>query len=101
MINMPRTTAKNKFYYTYILESLKDSKRYVGYTTDLNKRFKQHCEGKSFSTRSRLPFKLIYCEICLNEEDAKRRERFFKQTKGRRFITKRLKSYYAQRYDNL
>ena len=65
---------------------------------------KEHNEGKSFSTKPRLPFKLIYCEVCLIEEDAKRRERFFKQTKGRRFITKRLKSYYnpmEPRYHNL
>ena len=92
---MPRTTTLNKFYYTYVLESLKDRKRYVGYTTDLRKRLEEHNEGKSFSTKPRLPFKLIYCEVCLDEEDARRREQFFKQTKGRRFITKRLKSYYT------
>ena len=92
---MPRTTPKNKFYYTYILESLQDGKRYAGRTSDLRKRLKEHNSGKSFSTRPRLPFKLIYCEVCLNKEDAERREHFFKQTKGRRFITKRLKSYYT------
>lgn len=91
---MPRTTAVNNFYYTYVLESLKDYKRYVGYTANLQKRLKEHNQGKSFSTAPRLPFKLIYCEVCLDEEDAKRREHFFKQTKGRRFLTKRLKSYY-------
>lgn len=91
---MPRTTTDNIFYYTYVLESLKDYKRYVGYTADLRKRLKEHNEGKTISIKSRLPFKLLYYEACLNEEDARRREDFFKQTKGRRFITKRLKSYY-------
>ncbi|PIV42049.1 MAG: excinuclease ABC subunit C [Candidatus Nealsonbacteria bacterium CG_4_10_14_0_2_um_filter_40_15] len=95
---MPRTTVLNKFHYTYVLESFKDHKRYVGYTANLRERLKEHNAGKSFSTKPRLPFKLIYCEVCLNEEDARRRESFFKQTKGRRFITKRLKGYYAQYY---
>ncbi len=94
---MPRTTAADKFHYTYVLESLKDHKRYAGYTVNLRKRLREHNQGKSFSTAPRLPFKLIYCEVCLNEEDAKRREHFLKQTKGRRFITKRLKSYYASK----
>jgi len=80
-----------KFYYTYVLMSLKDGKKYVGYTDDLRRRLKQHNSGKSFSTKSRMPFKLIYYEACLNKDAAKRRERFFKQTKGREFITKRLK----------
>lgn len=94
---MPRTTTKDKFYYTYVLESLKDHKRYVGYTSDLRKRLKEHNDGKSFSTKPRLPFRLIYYEACLNKEDAKRRERFFKQTKGRMSISKRLKLYYISK----
>ena len=94
---MPRTTATNEFHYTYVLESLKDHKRYVGYTNNLQKRLKEHNQGKSFSTAPRLPFKLIYCEVCLNEDDARRREHFFKQTKGRRFITKRIQSYYTSK----
>jgi putative endonuclease len=90
---MPRTTAY-KFYYIYVLESLKDGKRYIGYTNDLKKRFEEHNSGKNFSTKPRIPFKLIYYEACLEKEDAKRREKFFKQTKGRESITKRLKKYY-------
>jgi len=93
---MPRTTAF-KFYYVYILESLKDGKRYVGYTSDLRKRFEEHNDGKNFSTKSRIPFKLIYYEACLEKEDAQRREKFFKQTKGRESVTKRLKKYYEIR----
>ena len=39
------------FYYVYILESLKDKELYVGYTTDLIKRFKEHNRGLNFSTK--------------------------------------------------
>lgn len=84
-------TLNNKFYYTYVLKSLKDSRRYICYTDDLRRRLEEHNNGKSFSTKGRKPFKLIYYEACLDKEAAKRRERFFKQTKGREFLTKRLK----------
>lgn len=78
------------FFYTYILESLKDGKRYIGYTNDLKRRLEEHEKERSFSTKSRLPFRLIYFEGCLDEEDAKRRERYLKTTQGRRFIGLRL-----------
>jgi len=55
------------FFYVYILESLKDQKHYTGYTNDLKRRLEEHKKGLSFSTKFRLPFKLIYFEGCVNE----------------------------------
>ena len=81
------------FFYTYILESLMDKKLYIGYTHDLRKRIEEHKKGKSSPTKTRLPLMLIYYEACLNETDAKRRERYLKTTKGRRFLGLRLKEY--------
>ena len=72
------------FYYVYVLQSVKDGNRYVGYTNNLKNRVKEHFGAKSFSTKSRLPFKLIYFEACLSQEDATRRERYLKTTQGRR-----------------
>lgn len=85
------------FFYIYILESIKDKKRYVGYTTNLARRIEEHKKGLFFATRPRLPMKLIYFEACTNEEDAKRREFYLKTTRGRRFLAKRLKSYYQSK----
>lgn len=82
------------FFYIYILESAKDKERYVGYTSNLVRRIEEHKKGLSFSTKSRLPMKLIYFEACTNQEDAKRREIYLKTTRGRRFLAKRLKTYY-------
>ena len=82
---MPSNTTSNMFFYTYVLESLKDGLRYVGYTANLKKRIKEHQEGYNFSTKFRRPFKLIYFEGCLNQQDAKRREGYLKTTQGRRF----------------
>ena len=91
---MPRNTTSRVFFYTYVLESLKDGNRYMGYSTDLRRRLKEHEQGLNFSTKFRLPFKLIYYEACLNQNDAKRREKYLKTTAGRRFLTLRLKDYY-------
>ena len=77
----------------YVLESQKDGKKYIGYTNNLKKRLEEHNKGLSFSTKPRLPLKLIYFEGCLNEEDAKRREHYLKGTQGRRFLGLRLIKY--------
>lgn len=90
---MPGSTTSNKFFYVYILESLKDGNRYIGYTKDLRKRMKEHNSGGSFSTVYRRPLRLIYYEACLSENDARRREGYLKTTGGRRFLAKRLRDY--------
>ena len=90
------TTSSVFFYYVYILESLKDGERYTGYTNNLKKRLEEHKKGLSFSTKFRLPFKLIYFEGCLNQKDAKRRENYLKTTQGRRFLGLRFSEYKRQ-----
>ncbi len=94
---MPSSTTSNCIGWVYVLESEKDDLRYIGFTSDINNRLKQHFRGKVFSTKYRRPLKLIYIEGCSNVEDAKRREKYLKMTGGRRFLVKRLKSYYRQR----
>lgn len=66
-------------YYTYILHSEKDNKLYIGFTSDLKQRYKQHCAGKVFATKGRLPLKLIFYESFTEKEDALRREIISKQ----------------------
>jgi len=80
-------------FYTYVLKSEKDQKWYTGYTPDLRKRLKKHNEGKVLSTKGRRPFKLIYYEACLNEEDARAREKYLKSGMGKRYLKNRLKRY--------
>ncbi len=81
------------FYYVYVLQSTKDNNFYVGYTIDINSRIKQHNSGESFSTKSRKPFKLVYCEICLSNKDATSREKYLKSSLGKRYIKNRIKNY--------
>jgi putative endonuclease len=86
-------TSQAVFFYTYILHSRKDREHYIGYTQDLPRRLEEHRGSKSFATQYRLPVDLIYYEACLNESDAKQREKYLKSTAGRRFLAKRLKHF--------
>lgn len=70
-------------YYVYVLQRMKDNNFYIGYSSDLKRRLKEHKAGGSLSTKKRLPFKLIYYEAHTNTEDAKRREQYFKTDKGK------------------
>ena len=81
-------------FYNYVLQSIKDNNLYIGYTRDLKKRLKEHNEGLNRSTKSYIPWKLIYYEACLDEEDAKRREHYLKTSQGQRLLKRRLKEYF-------
>lgn len=81
------------FYYTYILQSLKNNSLYIGYTSDLKKRFKEHNLGLSKSTKPFCPWKLIFYEAFLNRIDAKNREEYLKGGYGRRTIKTVLKRF--------
>ncbi|MCK6462793.1 MAG: GIY-YIG nuclease family protein [Candidatus Pacebacteria bacterium] len=81
------------FFYVYALRSLRDGKMYIGYTNNLRRRLEEHNSGENISTKPRRPLKLIYYEACVCESDARRREKYFKVTGGRRFLAKRLKDY--------
>ena len=74
----------------YILLCKKDNSLYVGYTTDLKKRFEYHQNGKSKTTRIRGPVQLLYAESYINETDARKREKFLKSGRGREVIKKQL-----------
>jgi putative endonuclease len=80
-------------FYIYVLQSEKDMKFYTGSTSDLRKRFEKHNTGKCFSTRKRRPMQLIYYEACINESDARKREKYLKTSWGKRYIRNRLKTY--------
>jgi putative endonuclease len=71
-------------FYVYILLSLKDRKFYIGFTKQHpEERLKGHNKGNTNSTKKRRPFKLIYYEAHTLEKDARRREKYFKTSKGK------------------
>ena len=82
-----------KFYYVYVLLSLRDWKFYIGFTNDLKRRFGEHQRGENISTSKRLPVRLIFYEAFLSKIDAERRERYFKTAKGKTTLKQMLRDY--------
>jgi len=77
-------------FYTYVLKSLKDQVLYIGFCSDLKKRFIEHNRGKVEATKARKPFTLVYYEACLSEKKAILREKYFKTGFGRRYLRSRI-----------
>ena len=74
-------------FYVYVLKSKKkEGQLYTGYSSNLKKRFTEHNNGKSSATKPYLPWELIFYEAYKSKSDAKRREMYFKTTKGRKAL---------------
>lgn len=80
-------------FYTYVIQSEKYKEFYIGFTSDLKRRLAEHNQGLSNYTKLYKPWKLIYYEACINQDDAERREKYFKTTQGRRLLKRRIKDY--------
>ena len=78
-------------YYVYILLSQKDSKLYIGLTSNLRKRLQEHARGDVNSTRKRRYLKLVHYEYFINKEDAEAREKFLKSGYGHQQLKEILK----------
>ncbi len=61
-------------YYTYLLQSKKDNKYYIGSSNDLKRRFLEHCNGQVNSTKHRRPLDLFYYEAYNHKKLATKRE---------------------------
>lgn len=80
----------NKTYFTYIIQSEKDGNIYTGISDDPEKRLRQHNAGKNFSTKYRIPFKLICKEEHKTRFEARKREKFLKSGCGREWIKREI-----------
>ncbi len=65
--------------YVYIIQSIKTKKIYIGCTSDLKRRLKEHNEGENYTTMRMLPIELVYYEAYKSKEDAKNREKQLKR----------------------
>jgi putative endonuclease len=79
-----------KFFYTYVLRSLKDNNLYIGWTIDLKNRFEKHNLGLVNSTKNRIPMELVYYEACRSKENAIKREKSLKTGFGRSYLKSRI-----------
>jgi putative endonuclease len=79
----------------YCLWSAKHNKIYIGYTSNLIQRFFSHnqLETKGFTPKYR-PWIVAYSEVFYSKNDALKREKELKTSRGRDF----LKNYIAAHY---
>ena len=73
-------------FYTYVLLSLKTGRYYVGSTSHLDLRIDEHNGGKTVSTRTGIPWRLVYSEEFDSRKKAVARERHIKSQKSKTFI---------------
>ncbi len=74
-------------YYVYVLLSLKNYRLYVGSTSNLKQRIKEHNQGigGTYTKNNRL-FKLIYYEAFISKSDMLSQEKFYKTGYGREVL---------------
>ena len=78
-------------YYVYLIECLSARReRYVGMTTDLKRRLREHDQRKSSHTTKFRPWKLISYIAFTNRAKAEAFERYPKSGSGHAFARKRL-----------
>ena len=73
-------------YYVYILKSLKDGRFYIGYTSDLERRFIAHNEQKQRYTSKFSPWEMVYSEEFQTKKEAIIREGEIKKKKSHSYI---------------
>jgi putative endonuclease len=73
-------------YFVYILWSDHKQQKYVGLSSNPSKRLSEHNTGKTKSTKSGIPWKILYIERFDTRVDARKREKYFKTAAGRRFL---------------
>lgn len=66
-------------FYVYILKSVEDGAKYIGYTNDLRRRVQEHNAGTQVSTKAHARYRLVYYEAYAVKADAKYREHNLKR----------------------
>ena len=61
-------------FFVYVLLSLSDKTTYIGSTDNVEKRVKEHNQGKTKSTKHKLPLELVYYEAFQTRTKARKRE---------------------------
>ena len=75
-----------KCWFTYVIEC-EDGSFYKGYTDDLLRRYKQHCDGNGAEyTKKHKPKQLYYWEMHYTQENALNREKYLKSGSGREWF---------------
>ncbi len=73
-------------YFTYIIKSQKNGKYYIGSSDDVNRRLLDHNWSRTPSTKTGIPWVLVYFESFDSRSEAMKREYEIKAKKSRNYI---------------
>ena len=73
-------------YYVYAIKSLEHDRVYVGFTSNLDTRLREHNNGKTKSTKYYRPWTLLYSEEFTSRAAARKREIELKSGAGKEFL---------------
>jgi putative endonuclease len=76
---------------TYIIQSQKSERYYIGHTQDIIIRLIYHNSGKVKATKNKGPWVLVYTEMYETKLEANRRELEIKSKKSRNYIVSLIK----------
>ncbi len=77
-------------YYVYVLVN-EEGKKYIGFTSDLRRRLKEHNSKGNRYTSKHGKWKLVYYEAYLSKSDALKREKRLKDGRARHLLMERIK----------
>jgi putative endonuclease len=74
------------YFYSYALVSLKDGSLYIGLTSDVARRLREHNAGYNRSTTSHYPYRLLVSKKFSNRAEAREQEKKWKSSSGRQSL---------------
>ena len=79
-------------YSVYVLHSIPSDSIYIGMSSNLSRRFKEHNSGVNLSTKSGRPWVIIHEEKFGSRDKARLREKYLKSYRGRIKIRKMIET---------
>ena len=70
-------------YFVYVIKSQVDGRIYVGFSSDVEKRLKEHNCGKTKSTKGFCPWVMIFKEEIPDRIEARKKEKYYKTGIGK------------------
>jgi len=79
-------------FFTYIIQSQKSDRFYIGHTNNIEARIVRHNAGCVAATKNKGPWLLVYSETFNTKLEANQRELAIKKMKSRKYIISLLES---------
>ena len=70
-------------FFVYILQSALDKSFYIGFSSNLENRLREHNYGRTGYTKKKRPWKLVYFEEYKTINEAVKREKYLKRLKSK------------------